>query len=261
MANSKDDRAPGEGPKPPAKPLVPPFRGPVGGSPSPLRPADANARGTRPPFVPPVVPGKRAGPAGPPPSASVAKPAGASPQAVPPAATPMVRPMSSSTATPALAELPAKSSAKATPPQTVLPSGRATTPPRPALAYEPPVAAPSLAYEPPSVKAGASPGGSTPESLDRATRAGEVIDPAPFVGTRESGPVSTIRRTSELPFLSIATPPSTPVVPATGALTVALAEVVRRIEKGELKVTGYREGMSAEATLVAVLAAMLTRER
>jgi hypothetical protein len=120
--------------------------------------------------------------------------------------------MSSSTSTPAIAELPAKSSAKETPPQTVIPTD-------------------------------------------------EIIDPAPFVGTRQSGPVPTVRQSTGLPFLSIATPPSTPMVPVTGGLTITLAEIIRRIEKGELRVTGYHDGMSAEATLVAVLSAMLTRER
>ena len=97
-----------------------------------------------------------------------------------------------------------------------------------------------------------------------AEREPEIIDPAPFVGTRQLGPMSAILPTpseSKTPFLSIATPPSTPAMPVTGSLAIALSDVIRRIESGELKVTGYREGMSAEATLVAVLAAMLTRER
>jgi hypothetical protein len=89
----------------------------------------------------------------------------------------------------------------------------------------------------------------------------EIIDPAPFVGTRQSGPIPTVRQSTGLPFLSIATPPTTPIVPVTGGLTITLAEIIRRIEKGELRVTGYQDGMSAEATLVAVLSAMLTRER
>jgi hypothetical protein len=161
--------------------------------------------------------------------------------------------MSSSTTTPALAEIPAKSSAKGTPPQTIVgptptPAfSRPVTPPRSKNVWSTPV--PETEGAPQSSVA------KSPAPVE------EIVDPAPFVGTRLSGPVPTIPAFSEPPFLSIATPPSTPAVPVTGTLTASLTEIVRRIEKGELKVTGYREGMSAEATLVAVLSALLTRDR
>ena len=144
--------------------------------------------------------------------------------------------MSSSTSTAAIAEIPARSSAKETPPQTVIPT----------------IDAPSASARPAVDISG-------PATPAPATE--EVIDPAPFVGTRQSGPVQAVPPHTGLPFLSIATPASTPTVPVTGGITITLAEIIRRIEKGELKVTGYQDGMSAEATLVAVLSAMLTRER
>ena len=195
-----------------------------------------------------------------------------------------VRPMSSSTSTPPLAEIPAKSSAKETPPQIMVPpvTPPAASAPTPARAEIP---AKSSAKLTPAAQSYVQPAGESSRPMTpaeaRATFGeprrsvapaaakdepsdAEIIDPAPFVGTRQSGPMSAITstpRSSKAPFLSIATPPSTPVVPVTGALTIALSDVIRRIENGELKVSGYREGMSTEATLVAVLSALLTRER
>lgn len=55
MADSKDDPIP----RPPARPAVPPFRGPSGTPISPLRPITPSERATRPPFMPPPVAGRR----------------------------------------------------------------------------------------------------------------------------------------------------------------------------------------------------------
>jgi hypothetical protein len=194
-----------------------------------------------------------------------------------------VRPMSSSTSTPAIAEIPAKSSAKETPPQIMIPAVAPATMPAAPGPSRPEIPAKSSAKLTPASQSYVLPGeeqrsltpaearqiyGEPRRSVAPAPAppdaTGEIVDPAPFVGTRQSGPMSAISptpRSAKTPFLSIATPPSTPIVPVTGSLTIALGDVIRRIESGELRVTGYREGMGAEATLVAVLAALLTRER
>ena len=56
MADSKDDPTP----RPPARPAVPPFRGPSGTPHTPLRPVTPSDRTARPPFMPPPMAGKRA---------------------------------------------------------------------------------------------------------------------------------------------------------------------------------------------------------
>ena len=90
MADSKDDPTP----RPPARPAVPPFRGPSGTPHTPLRPVTPSERAGRPPFMPPPMAGKRPPtPAGGRPTAPPAVPPIASTPPVVPAARPVVAPL------------------------------------------------------------------------------------------------------------------------------------------------------------------------
>ena len=310
MPDSNDAGKAPDAPRP-VKPAVPPFRGPGSGAPSPLRPMDPNSRLTRPPFIPPAIAGRKpvATPAAPARPGPVA-PVGAA--SIPDIAVPTdraqelveaIRPMSSSTATPS-SSVGAPSTAAPSSTVSALPADASSSAyERQASALTPTPAEATAVTADPEVqpvdygRAQSDPFAAAPPRADEwttpaappASEAGApefsgalpFLDPAPFVGTRETAldepestraetaspnaefslgnDAATEARASHEPAASAAV--LQPRSATSHPLARALNELAAQIDNGDLQVVSFEEGMSTEAALAATLAAMLKRAR
>jgi len=115
----------------------------------------------------------------------------------------------------------------------------------------------------------ASEGTADRASEEESRKSGTFVDPAPFVGIRQTGPSIADDDTSPMPGLGEQKPTDSGEVQAHGGaardsvtshpLARMLNDLASRIERREIEVGAFEEGMTPEASVAALLAAMLKR--